>query len=72
MIIKPEWFYQQGSVYGKSGQQADRLKVAPFVLGVIMPSLPVKETKRALSTERNQTEKRILHHQEPILEKTGT
>jgi hypothetical protein len=59
-------------VYEKSGQQADRLKGVPFIHGVIMSSLPVKESKLVLITERNQMEKRILHHQESILEKIGT
>jgi hypothetical protein len=44
----------------------------PFVLGVAIPFLPSKETKRFLSTEHNQIEKRILHYQEPLLEKIGT
>jgi hypothetical protein len=44
----------------------------PFLPGVIMPSLAAKETKRVLITERNQTEKRILHYQEPLPEKIGT
>jgi hypothetical protein len=44
----------------------------PFGLGVSLPSLPAKITERVLSTERNQTKKRILHHQELLLEKIGT
>jgi hypothetical protein len=45
----------------------------PSGSGVSIPPLPAKKNIQVLSTERNQTKKRILHHQKLLLlEKIGT